>query len=78
MVGVTKHFRTLEWDLTLFFQIGSGQKPILIYQLTVEDCDGYENNFQPLHAIFGGKSRHISLSDVSKAVHGIKISDANL
>ncbi len=72
MVGVTKHFRTLEWHLTLLFQIGSGQKPILIYQLTVEDCDGYENNFQPLHAIFGGKS------DVSKAVHGIKIPDANL
>ncbi|KTF84191.1 hypothetical protein cypCar_00047321 [Cyprinus carpio] len=47
-------------------EIASGQKPILMYQLTVEDCDGYENHFQPLHTILrvevskveGGMTQH--------------------
>ncbi|XP_016149008.1 lactase-phlorizin hydrolase-like [Sinocyclocheilus grahami] len=48
--------------------IGSGQKPILMYQLTVQDCDGYENNFQPLHTILGvleNKDLHIMGCDIT-------------
>jgi len=52
--------------LTLLLQIGSAQKSILVYQLTVNDCDGNENHFQPFTAILGGKCYLISLSYVSK------------
>ncbi|XP_073702340.1 lactase/phlorizin hydrolase-like [Garra rufa] len=49
-------------------QIGSGQKPILMYQLTVKDCDKYQDYFQPLHAIFGvlqNKDLHIMGCDIT-------------
>ncbi|RXN23211.1 lactase-phlorizin hydrolase-like protein [Labeo rohita] len=49
-------------------QIGNSQKPILIYQLTVEDCDSYENHFQPLHAVFRvlqNKDLHIMGCDIT-------------
>ncbi|RXN39234.1 lactase-phlorizin hydrolase-like protein [Labeo rohita] len=36
-------------------QIGSSQKPILMYQLAVENCGGFKNHFQPLNTILGGK-----------------------
>lgn len=58
--------------LTLLFQIGSGQKSILMYQLTVKDCDGYENNFKPLTTILGGKCQliqHIKLYVQSLKYH---------
>uniref|UniRef100_A0A8C2D9N4 Lactase n=1 Tax=Cyprinus carpio TaxID=7962 RepID=A0A8C2D9N4_CYPCA len=49
-------------------EIASGQKPILMYQLTVEDCDGYENHFQPLHTILRvlqNKDLHIMGCDIT-------------
>ncbi|KAG1945169.1 lactase-phlorizin hydrolase-like isoform X1 [Pimephales promelas] len=55
----------LQTDLTedlRKLQIGSAQKSILVYQLTVKDCDGNENNFQPFTAILGvlqNKDLHI-------------------
>ncbi|XP_050974977.1 LOW QUALITY PROTEIN: lactase/phlorizin hydrolase [Labeo rohita] len=49
-------------------QIGSSQKPILMYQLTVENCDGYKNHFQPLNTILGvlkNKDLHIMGCDIT-------------
>lgn len=58
--SLTKNLREL--------QTSSGQLSILMYELTIKDCDEYDNHFQPLISVLGvlqNKDLHIRGCDIT-------------